>query len=299
MPELPDVMVYVEALEKRLVGRTLERAAVHSPFVLRTFEPTLQETEGKRVAGVERLGKRIVVGLEGDLFVVMHLMIAGRLRWFDGAPSGLGKIVLAGFGFDNGTLVLTEAGTKKRASLHVVAGREGLSEMDPGGLEVIGSALSAFVERLRRENHTLKRALTDPRLFSGIGNGYSDEILHAAGLSPLKLTRAVSEDEAARLHGAVQRVLVDWRERLRHEFGLDKGAGQFPGAGEVTAFRPEFAVHGKFGQACPVCGTKVARIVYAENECNYCPTCQTGGRLLADRSLSRLLGEDWPRMVEE
>jgi formamidopyrimidine-DNA glycosylase len=295
MPELPDVMVYVEALEKRVKGQRLVRAQVRSPFVLRTFEPALEDAEGRSVVGVERLGKRIVLRLERDLFLVIHLMIAGRLRWFDGEPSGIGKIELAEFAFERGMLVLTEAGTKKRASLHVVAGRDGLAALDPGGLEVVGCSLADFEQRLRLENHTLKRALTSPQLFSGIGNAYSDEVLHAAKLSPTKLTRAMNADEVSRLHESVQKVLIDWREKLRREFGLDTGLGRFPGAGEVTAFRPEFAVHGQFDKPCPVCGTKVARIVYAENECNYCPTCQTGGKLLADRSLSRLLKEDWGR----
>jgi formamidopyrimidine-DNA glycosylase len=299
MPELPDVMVYVEALEKRVVGRRFEHLRVRSPFVIRTFEPPIEAAEGTRVEGIERLGKRIVLVLEGGLFLVIHLMIAGRLRWFDGEVSGLGKIVLAEFAFENGTLALTEAATQKRASIHLVEGREGLGTLDPGGLEVLGSSLREFDTRLRSENHTLKRALTDPHLFSGIGNAYSDEILHGAKLSPLKLTRSLAPEESARLHEAIQRVLADWRERLRREFGLDKGPGRFPSAGEITAFRPDFAVHGKFGQPCPVCGIKVARIVYAENECNYCPGCQTGGKLLADRSLSRLLKEDWPRMAED
>jgi formamidopyrimidine-DNA glycosylase len=299
MPELPDVMVYVEALEKRVKGRVLERVRVRSPFLLRTFEPPVDAADGRRVVGVERLGKRIVIGVEGELFLVIHLMIAGRLRWFEGEARGTGKIELASFGFENGTLVLTEAGTKKRASLHVVAGRKGLAELDPGGLEVVGCSVEEFGERLARENHTVKRSLTDPRLFSGIGNAYSDEILHAAKMSPTKLTKSFKAADVERLHAAVQRVLIEWRERLRREFGLDKGIGEFPGAGEITAFRPDFAVHGRFGKPCPVCGTKVARIVYAENECNYCPKCQTGGKLLADRSLSRLLKEDWPRRVEE
>jgi formamidopyrimidine-DNA glycosylase len=299
MPELPDVMVYVEALEKRVVGRVLKRVRVRSAFLLRTFEPPVEAVEGRRVVGVERLGKRIVVRLEGELFLVIHLMIAGRLRWFEGEAKGVGKIELADFEFENGTLVLTEAGTKKRASLHVVAGRAALGELDRGGLEVVGCSLAEFEERLRRENHTVKRSLTDPRLFSGIGNAYSDEILHGAKMAPTKLTQKMTGEEVARLHEAVQRVLGEWREKLRREFGLDNGLGEFPGAGEITAFRPDFAVHGKFGKPCPVCGMKVARIVYAENECNYCPKCQTGGRLLADRSLSRLLKEDWPRVVEE
>lgn len=299
MPELPDVMIYVEALEKRVAGRRLEHIRLRSPFVVRTFEPPIEAAEGRRLEGIERLGKRIVLALESDLFLVIHLMIAGRLRWFDGEITGLGKIVLAELEFERGTLALTEAATQKRASIHLVEGRAGLKTLDPGGLEVLGSKPGDFEARLRSENHTLKRALTDPHLFSGIGNAYSDEILHAAKLSPLKLTRSLAPEEAARLHQSIHTVLADWRERLRREFGLDQGPGRFPSAGEITAFRPDFAVHGKFGQPCPACGTKVARIVYAENECNYCPTCQTGGKLLADRSLSRLLKEDWPRLAEE
>jgi formamidopyrimidine-DNA glycosylase len=298
VPELPDVMVYVEALQERIVGGTLLRARVRSPFVLRTFEPPLEAIEGRAVRGVERLGKRIVLELEGRLYIVVHLMIAGRLRWVEEGGKGVGSIEQARLEFESGTLLLTEAGTKKRASIHVVQGRAGLAELDPGGLEVLGSTTREFHERLISESHTLKRALTSPALFSGIGNAYSDEILHAAGLSPVRLTRALSEEETARLHGAVVRVLTNWRERLRKEFGLDTGAGRFPGAGEITAFRPDFAVHGRYGKACPVCGSKVRRIVYAENECNYCPTCQTGGKVLADRSLSRLLKEDWRREME-
>ena len=291
-------MVYVEALQKRIVGGTLLRARVRSPFVLRTVEPPLDAVEGRAVRGVDRLGKRIVLELEGGLFVVVHLMIAGRLRWVEEGGKGAGSIEQARLEFEGGTLLLTEAGTKKRASIHVVEGRAGLAAMDPGGLEVLSCTPQEFHERLTSENHTLKRALTSPTLFSGIGNAYSDEILHAAGLSPVRLTRALSTEEAARLHGAAVHVLTDWRERLRAEFGLDTGPGRFPRAGEITAFRPDFAVHGRYGKPCPACGARVRRIVYAENECNYCPTCQTGGKVLADRSLSRLLKEDWRKEME-
>jgi formamidopyrimidine-DNA glycosylase len=305
MPELPDVMIYVEALGKRLLTRRLVSTRVRSPFVVRTFEPPVEALVDRVVIGLERLGKRVVVGFEGEMFLVIHLMIAGRLRWFDGEAKGVGKIGLAEFGFASfeshdsaGTLVLTEASTQKRASLHVVQGREALMALDPGGLEVLSCTLAEFAMRLRSENHTLKRALTDPRLFSGIGNAYSDEILHAAGMSPVVLTSRVSDEAAGRLHAAVVETLTSWREKLRLEFGLDKGLGRFPGAGEITAFRPDFAVHGKFGQPCPRCGEPVRRIVYAANECNYCATCQTGGKVLADRSLSRLLKEDWQREME-
>lgn len=310
MPELPDVDVYVEAIGKRIISTHLERALTKSPFVLRTFDPPLDALEGKVARAVSRLGKRIVVHFEDDLFLVIHLMIAGRFRWFDvGADAGAGKIELARFVFERGTLMLTEAGTTKRAAIHVVLGREALAQHDPGGLEVLGDAntpgasLADSSHTLARENRTLKRALCDPRLFSGIGNAYSDEILHGARLSPLKLTRSLSSEERERLHAACTRTLTHWRGVLRTQFGLDadngRSPGRFPGAGEITAFRPDFAVHGKFDTPCPVCNTKVQRIVYAENECNYCPTCQTGGKVLADRSMSRLLKDDWPWSVEE
>jgi formamidopyrimidine-DNA glycosylase len=302
MPELPDVMVYVEALEKRIVGRTLEAIRVKSPFVLRTFDPPLDTGEGKLTRAVERLGKRIVLVLDDNLFIVIHLMIAGRFRWFDAAdddkPKGAGKIELASFTFDSGTLVLTEASPKKRASIHVVQGRATLQAMNPGGLEVLGSSLEDFAARLRSENHTLKRSLTSPQLYSGIGNAYSDEILHAAKLSPVKLTKSLTVADVATLHSATQSTLLHWHQQLRQDFGLHKGPGKFPGPGQITAFRPDFAVHGKFGQPCPVCGSTVRRIIYAENECNYCPGCQTKGKVLADRSLSRLLKEDWRREME-
>jgi formamidopyrimidine-DNA glycosylase len=297
MPELPDVSVYIESLAKRIVGAELERVRMVSLFLLRSVDPPLASAEGKRVVGVTRLGKRIVIGLEDELFLVIHLMIAGRLRWRErGAPlSGKGapgKIVLCAFDFTSGTLLFTEAGTKKRASLHVVRGERALAEHDPGGIDVLASDLATFTAALTGENHTLKRSLTDPTLFSGIGNAYSDEILHRAKLSPLQLTQRSSAEEIARLHAATKTVLGEWIERLRAETG-----DAFPE--KVTAFRPEMAVHGKFGEPCPVCGSPVQRIVYAENECNYCARCQTGGKLLADRALSRLMKQDWPRTLEE
>jgi formamidopyrimidine-DNA glycosylase len=308
MPELPDITVYLEALERRVVGQVLEKLRVVDVFVLRTAVPPIDSLVGKRVVGLRRLGKRIVFGFEGDRWLVLHLMIAGRLQWTDGARStdstgspraGSGQAAkpvarnaLAHFVFANGTLTLTEAGTKHRASLHVVADEAGLAEHDRGGIDVLACTAVEFGAALTRENHTLKRALTDPRLFSGIGNAYSDEILHAAQLSPVTLTSKLSLKEIGRLHTAVGEVMRTWTERLRRE----AGAG-FPA--KVTAFHKEMAVHGKFGQPCPVCGTKVQRIRYAENEVNYCPRCQTGGKLLADRSLSRLLKGDWPRTIEE
>ena len=296
MPELPDVVVYLEALESRILGSVLLDVALPSPFVLRSVDPPIREAVGKRVVRLQRLGKRIVIDLEGELHLVIHLMIAGRLRWkdLDGSASGpaAGRIVLASFEFDSGTLVLTEAGTKKRASLHLIRGAEGLRAHDRGGVEVLEADAERFAEALARESHTLKRALTDPTLFSGIGNAYSDEILHRARLSPMKLTRALDAEETRRLHEATRATLLEWTERLRNEAG-----GAFPE--KVTAFREGMAVHGRHGQACPVCGAEVQRIAYAENECNYCPRCQTKGKLLADRALSRLLHEDWPRTLEE
>lgn len=294
MPELPDVTIYVEALRERAIGRTLGRVSIASPFLLRTVEPPVDAAEGRRVVEVRRLGKRIVIGLEGGLFVIIHLMIAGRLLWKAPGARPRGKVELAAFDFGEGTLMLTEAGTKRRASLHVVAGEAGLRAMDPGGADVFALDAAELGRVLRGENQTLKRALTNPRTVSGIGNAYSDEILHAARLSPLKRTGALTDEEVGRLHAAARGELTRWTEELRAEF-----AGRFPGVGEVTAFREGFAVHGRFGKACPVCGHKVQRIRYAENETNYCPTCQTGGRLLADRSMSRLLREDWPRSVGE
>ena len=292
MPEYPDITVYLEALEPRIVGERLEKIRLASPFLVRSFDPPIRESEGKRVLELRRLGKRIVVGLEDDLFLVLHLMIAGRLRWRPRGTKPPGKIGLAALDFTSGTLLLTEASSKKRASLHLVRGEAALRGHDPGGMEVIGAALAAFRDRLVHENHTLKRALTDPRLFSGIGNAYSDEILHRARLSPVKLTRQLDDDEIRRLFEAVERTLLDWTERLRREAGTG-----FPE--NVTAFRPGMAVHGRYREPCPDCGAPVQRISYAENETNYCARCQTAGRMLADRSLSRLMKDDWPKTLEE
>ncbi len=306
MPELPDITAYVEAIDARVRGRVLESVRVRGVSLLRTVEPTVEETEGRRVIGVERLGKRVVLSLEGGLFVVVHLMIAGRFRWLEadertaktpGArPSGIGgaKAEQARLRFDSGTLVLIESGTKKRATMHVVKGRDALRALHAGGLDVFQAATAEFIERLRSNPRTLKRALTDPRLVDGIGNAYSDEILHAAGLSPVARVSGASDAVLERLHAATRVTLTKWTEKLRREL-----KGKFPSPAQVTAFRPDFAVHGKFGQPCPTCGTNVQRIVYAENECNYCPRCQCGGRILADRSLSRLLRDDWPKTVEE
>ncbi len=292
MPELPDIVVYIEALEPRIVGAQLERVRLSSPFLLRSVDPPLDAAIGRRVASLRRLGKRIVVALDGELFLVIHLMIAGRLHWRNAGARIPAKVGLAAFDFSSGTLVVTEAGSKRRASLHLVRGENGLRDHDPGGLEVLTTDLAAFRAALTRENHTLKRALTDPRLFSGIGNAYSDEVLHRARLSPVMLTRQLGDDGSAKLFEATRRTLLEWTERLRRE----TGAG-FPE--NVTAFREAMAVHGRYGKPCPECGSRVQRIVYAENETNYCPRCQTGGRLLADRSLSRLLRQDWPRTIEE
>jgi len=291
VPELPDVTVYVERLAALVLGRPLERIRLASPFLLRTVSPRPAELAGRPVTGVVRLGKRIVVGVEGELFVVLHLMVAGRLRWRKAGAKVPGRVGLAAFDFDNGTLLLTEAGTKRRASLHLVAGREGLAGF-PRGLEVLEADRDAFAEVLRRENHTLKRTLTDPRLLSGIGNAYSDEVLHRARLSPLRWTSRLAEEEVTRLYEATRDVLTEWTERLRAEVG-----DGFPD--KVTAFRPEMAVHGRHRQPCPACGSAVQRIRYADNETNYCPECQTGGRLLADRALSRLLKGDWPKTLAE
>ncbi len=292
MPELPDISAYLAALSPRVLGRRLESIRLGSPFVLRSTAPPLPEASGKTVAGLERIGKRIVLALEGDLFVVLHLMIAGRLHWKKRGARVGGRGALAAFDFEEGSLVLSEASTRKRASLHLARGRDALAAFDRGGLEVLDAEVSAFREALTRESHTLKRALTDPRLFSGIGNAYSDEILHRAKLSPAKLTRRLSEEEIARLHAAVRAVLGEWTAAL-----VEEAAGRFPE--RVTAFREGMAVHGRYGKPCPACGTPVQRIVYAENESNYCPTCQTGGRLLADRALSQLLRGDWPKTLEE
>jgi formamidopyrimidine-DNA glycosylase len=292
MPELPDIVVYLERLRPRTEGRILESIRVASPFLLRTVDPPIFDAEGKKVLDLLRVGKRIVFALETDLYLVLHLMIAGRLHWKERGAKIPGKVGLAAFTFPTGTLILTEAGTKKRASLHLVKGRAALEALNPHGLEVLDADLLAFRARLLQENHTLKRALTDPHLFSGIGNAYSDEILHAAKLSPLALTRKLSEAEIERLFVTTQKTLLEWTERLRRDVG-----DGFPE--KVTAFRPEMAVHGRFGKPCPVCRTTVQRIIYAENETNYCPGCQTKGKLLADRSMSRLLKKDWPRTLEE
>jgi formamidopyrimidine-DNA glycosylase len=292
MPELPDVTVYIEALEERVLNQAIKKIRLGSPFVLRSFEPPLREAEGKRVLRLRRLGKRIVFELADGLFLVVHLMIAGRFLWKPPGAKIARKYGLAAFDFPSGTLLLTEAGTKKHASLHLMSGIDGLQELDPKGLEIFDADFAAFREALTRENHTLKRALTDPRLFSGIGNAYSDEILHRARLSPVQLTSRLKESEMEMLYGAIRETLLEWIERLRQQRG--KG---FPE--RVTAFRNEMAVHGKLRKPCPVCGSPIQRIVHAENETNYCARCQTGGKLLADRSLSRLLKEDWPRTLEE
>jgi formamidopyrimidine-DNA glycosylase len=292
MPELPDLVNYLESLAPRVVGQVVERIRIVSPFVLRSAVPPLSEAEGKRVEGVRRIGKRLVFALESDLFLVLHLMIAGRLRWFPEAGKAGRANALAFFDFSSGTLVFTEAGTKKRASLHLVRGHEALSVFDLGGLEVLEADLEPFARRLTSENHTLKRALSDPTLFSGIGNAYSDEILHRAKLSPIAHTAKLSDEEIQRLYAATRAVLSEWAARLRSQTGSG-----FPE--KVTAFRPEMAVHGRFGKPCPVCGAPVQRIVYAENETNYCARCQTGGTVLADRALSRLLKSSWPRSIDE
>ncbi|MCU1273408.1 MAG: Formamidopyrimidine-DNA glycosylase [Bryobacterales bacterium] len=292
MPELPDITVYIEALESRIIGQTLERVRLASPFLLRTIEPPLTAAHGKKVRKLQRAGKRIAIGLEDDLWLVLHLMIAGRLHWREHGAKLPRKNPPAAFDFSNGTLVLTEAGSQKRASLHVISGEENLRALDAGGIDVFAGDLDDFASALTSANHTLKRALTDPRLFSGIGNAYSDEILHHARLSPVALTQKLTREQIERLHQAVKTTLMDWIDRLRAEAG-DK----FPE--KVTAFRDGMAVHGRYGKPCPECGAKVQRIRYAANETNYCAACQTGGRLLADRALSRLLREDWPRTLEE
>lgn len=292
MPELPDITLYLEALERRVLNRAIQRVRISSPFLIRTALPPISAVAGKEVRSLRRIGKRIVLGLEGDLWLVLHLMIAGRLHWREAGAKLVRKLGLAAIDFETGTLVLTEAGSKRRASLHLVAGQDALAALDPGGLEVLGSAPAEFAKVLTLRNHTLKRALTDPTLFSGIGNSYSDEILHSARLSPVALTQKLTSEQIARLHTTTQRVLNEWIERLRKQTG-----DSFPE--KVTAFRPEMAVHGKFGQPCPVCGARVQRIRYADNETNYCPECQTGGKLLADRSLSLLLKKDWPKTAEE
>ena len=291
MPELPDIIAYIEALEPRILNRPIQDIRLSSPFLLRSVDPPLSEASGKDVTNLRRLGKRIVLGLEDELFLVIHLMIAGRFHWKENRAKP-NRQTLASFVFPSGTLMLTEAGSKKRASMYFVRGESALAAHDPGGLEVLEADLKSFTARLTTENHTLKRALTDPHFFSGIGNAYSDEILHAAGLSPLKLTARLEDSEVRRLYEAMQATMRFWSEKLCRE-----AKESFPE--KVTAFRPEMSVHGRYGKPCPKCGTPVQRIVYAANEANYCPTCQTGGRLLADRALSRLLKTDWPRTLEE
>jgi formamidopyrimidine-DNA glycosylase len=292
MPELPDVLLYIGALKSRLLNQTLERVRIASPFVLRSVSPPVSAIDGRTVVALHRLGKQIILEFEDEVFLIIHLMIAGRFQWKERGAKIPAKLGLAAFDFSTGTLLLTEAGSKKRASIYLVKGRQNLSTFDRGALEVLDSSPDAFRDALTRENHTLKRSLTDPRLFSGIGNAYSDEILHRARLSPMKLTSKLTAEEIARLHEAVKSTLSEWIDRLQTDAGSD-----FPS--KVTAFRPEMAVHGRYGKPCPVCGSPVQRIVYAENECNYCATCQTDGRLLADRALSRLLKQDWPRSLDD
>lgn len=292
MPELPDIVVYVEHLERRVVGRPLRKVGLANPFVLRTVDPPIADAADRDVTGVRRLGKRIVLALAGERFLVIHLMIAGRLRWRDAGGKAPGKIALARFEFDHGTLFLTEAGSKRRASLHYVAGEAALAALDPGGVDVFAIDAVAFAQRLAQGNHTVKRALTDPRLFSGIGNSYSDEILHRAQLSPFALGAKLAPADVARLYEATKQVLAEWTMRLRDDAG-----DAFPE--KVTAFHDAMAVHGRYGKPCPVCGAPVQRIVYAENEANYCARCQTGGKVLADRALSRLLHDSWPKDIDQ
>ena len=292
VPELPDIVVYIEALEKRIKGSIIERVRIASPFLLRTAVPPLSSVEGKKIVELRRLGKRICFGVEGDLWLVLHLMIAGRLHWYNERAKAAKGRSLAVFDFSSGSLVLTEAGTQKRASLHVVEGEAGLDKLDPGGLEVFDATLEEFARAIRAKNHTLKRALTDPRILSGIGNAYSDEILFEARLSPFTLTQKLSDADVEHLFESIKKTLTDWAERLRSD-----SRDRFPE--KVTAFRPDMATHGKYGEPCPRCGNKIQRIRYGSNETNYCPTCQTGGKLLADRALSRLLKDDWPRTPEE
>jgi formamidopyrimidine-DNA glycosylase len=292
VPELPDILLYLHALEPRIVGQRLDRIRLASPFLVRSVDPPISAAEGRSVHSLRRLGKRIVIGLEGDLYLVLHLMIAGRLRWRERGAAIPGKVGLAAFDFATGSAILTEAGSRRQASLYMVSGEAGLTGHDPGGLDVFDVDRETLARALRAENHTVKRALTDPTIFSGIGNAYSDEILHAARLSPMKLTRALDEDEIGRLYEAARSTLRHWIARLQAQAGED-----FPD--KVTAFHEGMAVHGRHGLPCPVCGSPVQRIVYARNESNYCATCQTGGRLLSDRALSRLLKEDWPRTLEE
>jgi formamidopyrimidine-DNA glycosylase len=292
MPELPDVTVYVELIAAKTVGKKIERARIASPFVVRSVDPPIRDVEGKTVQDVRRIGKRIAIGLEDDLLVVIHLMIAGRFKWLKPGAKIPGRLGLAALDFENGTLLLTEAGTQRRASITVVRGNDALNDIDRGGVEPLEVDEETFAVQLTRENHTLKRSFTDPTLFSGIGNAYSDEIFHRARISPIKLTSRLEPEEIARLYNATREVLVEWTDRLRKEAG-----GEFPA--KVTAFHDEMAVHGKYGKPCPVCGSPVQRIRYASNETNYCARCQTGGKLLADRALSRLLRQDWPRSIDE
>jgi len=292
MPEFPDIEIYLESLDARIGGRVLEHVRLLNPFLLRTALPPIDAVTGKRVTGLRRIGKRVVIALEGDLFLVIHLMIAGRLHWLDTAARKQPRNALALLEFDNGTLALTEAGTKRRASLHVIEGETALDALDPGGLNAMDIDFATFSRALRAANHTLKRALTDPRILSGIGNAYSDEILHAAKLSPLALTAKISDENMAALFAATRATLTAWIDRLRAQ-----AAGKFPE--KVTAFHDAMAVHGRYGKPCPICGAPVQRIVYADNETNYCARCQTGGRILADRALSRLLHDDWPRNIDE
>jgi formamidopyrimidine-DNA glycosylase len=292
MPELPDVAVYLEALEERIAGRKILKLRLGNPFVLRTVDPPPSAIAGRTVEALRRVGKRIVLALEGELFVVIHLMIAGRFRWLPPNAKVPGKLGLAAFDFEHGTLILTEAGSKRRASIHLIQGEDALRALDPGGIEPLEMTLDEFRAALTRERHTLKRTLTDPRTFSGIGNAYSDEILHRARLSPVQMSTNLSDDELARLYHAIRDTLAHWTDRLRKD-----AAGKFPE--KVTAFRPDMAVHGRYGQPCPDCGSPVQRIVHAENETNYCARCQTGGRLLADRALSRLLKGDWPKSIDD
>ena len=292
MPELPDIAVYLEALRSRILGATLHSTRITHPFLVRTFEPPLTTLHGRRVVELRRVGKRVAVGFEGDQWLVLHLMIAGRLHWFAAGARKTGRAALAYFVFDTGTLTLTEAGSKRRASLYVFGSSRKLAQHDPGGLEILEAPYEEFRKRLLAENHTLKRSLTDPHAFSGIGNAYSDEILHRARLSPIALTQKLDEPSVRALYESIRTVLPEWIERLAASAGADFPEG-------VTAFRPEMAVHGRFGKPCPVCAAPVQRIRYADNETNYCPGCQTGGRILADRSLSRLLKDDWPRTIDE
>jgi formamidopyrimidine-DNA glycosylase len=294
MPELPDITVYIDSLDAKVRGDTLRRVRIASPFLLRTAVPPIASAEGKKVVGIERLGKRVVIALEGDLFLVLHLMIAGRLRWHAALGKPPAKTALASFEFNGGTLALTEAGTQRRASLHLVSGRDALAAMDPGGIDVMHCTPAEFTAQLAAENHTLKRSLTNPQLFSGIGNAYSDEILHRARMSPVTLTRSLDAEAAQRLLDATRAVLSEWTQRLRDEASTH--AGWPP---KVTAFHPQMAVHGRYGQPCPVCGSKVQRIVHANNETNYCARCQTAGKLLADRALSKLLHASWPKHIDD